>query len=82
MDMEKLKLYTVTKPSSDETLQVGDIIWLSENGDLNNAKAGGWLSKDEWDVDGTNDFAVEECKTHRLLIVSGEEMIVKNELLM
>ena len=82
MDMEKLKLYTVTKPSSDETLQVGDIIWLSENGDLNNAKAGGWLSKDEWDVDGTNDFAVEECKTHRLLVVSGEEMVVKNELLM
>ena len=80
--MEKLKLYTVTKPSSDETLQVGDIIWLSENGDLNNAKAGGWLSKDEWDVDGTNDFAVEECKTHRLLVVSGEEMVVKNELLM
>ena len=80
--MDKLKLYTVTKPSSDETLQVGDFIWLSENGDLNNAKAGGWLSKDEWDVDGTNDFAVEECKTHRLLVISGEEMVIKNELLM
>ena len=76
--MEKLKLYTVTKSSTDETLQAGDIIWLSENGDLNDAKAGGWLSKDEWDVDGTNDFAVEECKTHRLLVVDGEEMIVKN----
>ena len=80
--MEKLKLYTVIKPSLDGTFQMGDFIWLSENGDLNNVKAGGWLSKDEWDVDGTNDFAVEECKTHRLLIVSGEEMIVKNELLM
>ena len=80
--MEKLKLYTVTKPSSDETLQVGDIIWLSENGDLNDAIAKGWLSKDEWDVAGTNDFEVEECKTHRLLVVSGEEMVVKNELLM
>ena len=80
--MEKLKLYTVIKPSSDETLQAGDIIWLSENGDLNNSKAGGWLSKDEWDVDDTNDFTVEECKTHRLLVVGGEEMVVKNELLM
>ena len=80
--MDKLKLYTVTKPSSDKTFQMGDFIWLSENGDLNNAKVGGWLSKDEWDVDGTNDFAVEECKTHRLLVISGEEMIVKNELLM
>lgn len=36
--MEKLKLYTVIKPSSDETLQTGDIIWLSENCDLNNAR--------------------------------------------
>ena len=80
--MEKQKLYTVIKPSSDGTLQVGDIIWLSENGDLNNAKAGGWLSKDEWDVDDINDFAVEECKTYRLLVISGEEMVVKNELLM
>ena len=79
--MEKLKLYTVTKPSSDETLQVGDIIWLSENGDLNDAKAKGWLSKHEWNVAGTNDFEVEECKTHRLLVASGEEMVIKNELL-
>ena len=77
--MEKLKLYTVTKPSSDETLQTGDIIWLSENGDLNDAKAKGWLSKDEWDVDGTNDFEVEECKTHRLLVTHGRESVVKNE---
>ena len=79
--MEKLKLYAVTKPSSDGTFQVGDIIWLSENGDLNDAKVKGWLSKDEWDVDGTNDFGYEECKTHRLLVIGGEEMVVKNELL-
>ena len=32
--MEKLKLYTVTKPSSDGTFVTGDIIWLSANGDL------------------------------------------------
>ena len=78
MDMEKLKLYTVTKPSSDETLQIGDIIWLSENGDLNDARAKGWLTKDEWDVAGTNDFDVEECKTHHLVVMYGSEMIVKN----
>ena len=76
--MEKLKLYTVTKPSSDETSQVGDIIWLSENGDLNDARAKGWLTKDEWDVAGTNDFEVEECKTHHLVVMYGSEMIVKN----
>ena len=76
--MDKLKLYTVIKPSSDETLQVGDIIWLSENGDLNDARAKGWLSKDEWDIAGINDFEVEECKTHHLVVMYGSEMIVKN----
>ena len=77
--MEKLKLYTVTKPSLDETLQVGDIIWLSENGDLNDAMAKGWLSKDEWNVAGTNDFEVEECTTHHLLVLDRHEMVLKNE---
>lgn len=77
--MEKLKLYTVTKPSSDNTFQTGDIIWLSKNGDLNNAMAKGWLSKDEWDVNGINDFEVEECKTHRLIVIDRHEMVAKNE---
>lgn len=79
--MEKLKLYTVTKSSSDGTFQAGDIIWLSKNGDLNDAKAKGWLSKEEWDIAGTNDFEYEECNTHRLLVLDGHEMVVKNECL-
>ena len=77
--MDKLKFYTVIKPSSDETLQVGDIIWLSENGDLNDARAKGWLTKDEWDIAGTNDFEVEECITHHLLVLDRHEMVVKNQ---
>ena len=76
--MEKLKLYTVTKTSSDETLQIGDIIWLSENEDLNNANKG-FLSKHEWEVAGTNDFEVEECRTHHLLVLDRHEMVVKNQ---
>ena len=76
--MEKLKLYTVTKTSSDETLQIGDIIWLSENEDLNNANKG-FLSKHEWEVAGTNDFEVEECRTHHLLVLDGDEIVIKNE---
>lgn len=80
--MEKLKLYTVIKPSSDETFHVGDVIWISKNGNMNNANVNGWLSKDEWDIAGTNDFEVEECKTHHLLVLGEEEMVVKNEYLM
>lgn len=79
MEMEKLKLYTVTKSSSDETFQNDNIVWISKNEDLNNATTGVWLSKDELDVVCTNDFEVEECRTHHLLVLSGHEMIVKNE---
>lgn len=38
--MEKLKLYIVTKSSTDKTFKSGDLIWLSSNGDLNNAMVG------------------------------------------
>ncbi len=75
--MEKLKLYNVTKSSSDGTIEIGDKIWLSENGDLNSVKGSGWLAEDEWNVVGTNDFQVEECKTHKLIVYPGTEMIVK-----
>ena len=48
--MEKLKLYKVTKASSDGTFNIGDIIWLSNNEDLNCCKGFGWLPKSEWDT--------------------------------
>ena len=75
--MEKLKLYTITKPSTDGTIEVGDIIWISANGDLNSIKGQGWLSEEEWNIDGTNDFEVEECTTHYLDIVNGSESVRK-----
>ena len=73
--MEKLKLYIVTQSSSDKTFKSGDLIWLSENGDLNNAMSKGWLSIEEWDRLGTNDFECEISNTHYLEVVSGREAI-------
>ena len=78
--MKKLKAYTVTKSSTDKTIEFGDIIWLSDNGDLNSIKGQGWLSEEEWNVDGTNDFEVEECATHYLDIANGSESIRKLEI--
>lgn len=75
--MDKLKLYTVVKPSTDGSIQIGDIIWLSNNGDLNSTRDKGWLSKEEWNVDGTNDFEVEVCKTHYLDVFNGMECVRK-----
>ena len=53
--MEEMKLYIVTKSSTDQNIKVGDIIWLSENRDLYNAMdevfsngiTVGWLSECE-----------------------------------
>ena len=75
--MDKLKAYTVIKSSTDKTIEVGDIIWLSANGDLNSIKGQGWLSEKEWNVDGTNDFEVKECATHYLDITIWSESIRK-----
>lgn len=75
--MEKLKLYTVTKSSTDKTLEVGDIIWLSENEDLNSCKCSGWLSESEWNNSGTNDFEVTECTDYYLDVTSDHEKVRK-----
>lgn len=77
--MQPLKVYRVTKGSTDRSLLEGDIIWLSENGDLNINL--GWLTKDEWDCPMTNDFTIEECMTHCVLKVDGKEMLIKKDLL-
>lgn len=75
--MEKLKLYVVTKSSTNKTFICGDLIWLSENMDLNNAMVGGWLPEDEWNVEGTNDFEYEVSTTHYLDLLNGSEGVRK-----
>lgn len=64
--MEKLKLYTVIKGSTDGTIEMGNIIWISENGDLNIAGRKGFLIHDEWDNSDTKDFEVKPCKDYYL----------------
>ena len=64
--MDKLKLYKVTKASSDGTFNIGEVIWLSNNEDLNSCQGRGCLSKSEWDNPRTNDFEVEECTEYYL----------------
>lgn len=77
MTIDKLKLYVVTKSSTSGNFKNGDLIWLSENGDLNNAMAGGWLSEDEWNVKGENDFECEISDEYYLDEYDGREFIRK-----
>lgn len=71
--MEKLVLYKVTKSSSNGEIKFGDLVWISENGDLNTVMGRGWLLESEWNIEGTNDFEYEICKTHYLDVTKGRE---------
>lgn len=55
--MKPLTPYCVIKDSSDKTFTKGDIIWKSENGDINSVTGNGFLPVLEQDED-SNDF---EC---------------------
>ena len=74
--MEKLKPYIVTKASSDGSIVKGDIIWISENGDLS-FMGKGWLSKNEWNNPKTNDFKVKLCDTYYLETSNRREQLKK-----
>lgn len=69
--------YIVTKGNTDTSIREGDIIWLSENGDLNNASAGGWLSKEEWRQPGINDFECIEHTQLRVVKTGRHERVVR-----
>lgn len=55
--MKPLTPYCIIKDSSDGTFVKGDILWKSENGDLNSVTGNGFLPFSEQD-EAANDF---EC---------------------
>lgn len=76
-EMNSLVAYRVIKDSTDETFKIDDLIWMSEDGTV--TSAGGFLSKEEWNQEKTNDFEVEPSKEYSILKTAGMEVIVKNE---
>ena len=75
-EMNSLIAYRVIKDSTDETFKKDDLIWMSEDGSVTGA--GGFLSKEEWNQEKTNDFEVEPSKEYSILKTAGMETIVKN----
>ena len=64
-DMKPLTAYEVVEGSSDKTFLTGDIIWISENEDINlipvgDYKQGGWLEKEDYMASETSDFKAVE----------------------
>lgn len=66
--MECLKPYKATSSSPDGSIITGQIMWLSQNGDLHlpDKYGGGVLLKEEWTDSSTCDFEVEEESAQEL----------------
>lgn len=71
-ELEVLKPYRITKDSSDGTFISGEIIWMSENGDINSVQAAGCI--DPHEVDGkTLDFEAEVESNFEVIKTNGSE---------
>ena len=72
-ELETLKPYRVTKSSSDRTFVSGDIIWMSENGDINIVQAAGCINPYEVGSQ-TLDFEAEAALNFEIVNGNGSEM--------
>lgn len=78
MNLQPLVAYEITKGSSDRTFSVGDIIWMSENGDINNVKAGGWITPSECQKESL-DFECVEAPDYEVFKIGNIETCRQKE---
>lgn len=72
-NLEILKPYRITKNSSDGTFIIGDIIWTSENGDINSIQGKGFIPFSECEND-TLDFEAEFTKDWEVIKTAHSEI--------
>lgn len=72
-ELEVLKPYRISKSSSDKTFVYGDVIWMSENGDINSVQAAGCIDPHEVD-EKTLDFEAESTSDFEVVKANGSEM--------
>lgn len=75
-ELDKLKPYCVVKDSSDKTFLCGDIIWVSQNSDINNVNANGWITPSE-ELDKTLDFEAKNAEDYEVVNIRGSEICRK-----
>lgn len=68
IDMNINTPYRVITGSSDGTIAIGDIVWLSSNGHLNIANEAAFLLEDEWRSVETVDFDIEEAPEYYIYL--------------
>ena len=72
--LKKLTPYRITKPSTDRTFCLGDIIWVSPNGHINSIQSKGWIDPTDSDFDNekTLDFDAEEAMDYEVISERGD----------
>ena len=79
-EMEIGVVYKVTKESSDGTFQVDDVVWISDNKDINviSISGGGFLAEEEWTSPESFDFEAEVDHSHKLFKHGHNEYVMND----
>lgn len=76
-ELSKLTPYVITKSSSDRSLAVGDIFFISSNNDMVIAGSnGGVFDESEWKSIGINDFEAQVSDHYAVISNDNEEQII------
>lgn len=72
-DLQPMIPYRITKESSDHTFLVDDVIWISENGDINSVQGSGWITPSECSKKSL-DFECVEAHDYEVLKYGNSEV--------
>ena len=78
-ELEKLKPYRIVNGSNDGTFIPGEIIWISDGGEVNSVHGGGFIYPEEGDPE-TWDFEAELADDWEVISVNGNEFCRKIEI--
>lgn len=72
-NLQPMTPYRITKESSDHTFSVDDVIWISENGDINSIHGSGWITPSEYQKESL-DFECVEAPDYEVLKYGNSEV--------
>ena len=75
-ELEKIKAYRITKKSSDGTFTPGEIIWISDGGEVNSAQYGSCIYPEEGEST-TWDFEAELADDWEAIVIGKTEFCRK-----
>ena len=75
-ELKKIKPYRIVTGSSDGTFLPGEIVWVSENGDINSVQGAGCIEPSEVS-EMTLDFEIVEAPEFEVIMIGNSEVCRK-----